>query len=366
MDKLRLDHPASRKIRRLPCLMAAAIVLAVSAVVSPLSAVADVSVDMGLAVGYPPPPLPLEEQPPMPGPDYLWTPGYWAWGDDGYFWVPGYWVLPPFIGALWTPGFWGWFGRVCVFHRGYWARHVGFYGGINYGHGYPGKGYAGGYWGRDGFYYNRSVNQINDPRLTHVYSGTAVNNVVINRTSFNGGQGGVVARPSVQDAAAASEAHIAPVAAQIQQVAAASKDPSMRASFNHGVPLVATMTRVNPPGGLSAFNTRGIAGQAAPTSLNSQRMLPSPPTFRKAMVLRPTGLPSLTNGASRSFVAQGVGGHSPSAGNASGRARTAPSYAYRGANNQIAYRMPNAHQAPENHAARAAVGGHIFAGGGHH
>src|SRR5262249_47384317 len=37
----------------------------------------------------PPPPLPVYTQPPCPGDDYIWTPGYWAWADTGYYWVPG-------------------------------------------------------------------------------------------------------------------------------------------------------------------------------------------------------------------------------------------------------------------------------------
>ena len=41
----------------------------------------------------PPPPLPDYDQPPAPGDDYLWTPGYWAWSpEDGYYWVPGSWA----------------------------------------------------------------------------------------------------------------------------------------------------------------------------------------------------------------------------------------------------------------------------------
>src|SRR5450759_2499994 len=38
------------------------------------------------------PPLPSYAQPPVPGPGYLWTPGFWAYGVDvGYYWVPGTW-----------------------------------------------------------------------------------------------------------------------------------------------------------------------------------------------------------------------------------------------------------------------------------
>ena len=43
-----------------------------------------------------------------------------------------------------------------IFHEGYWGPHVGFYGGIDYGFGYTGAGYAGGYWNNGAFYYNRS------------------------------------------------------------------------------------------------------------------------------------------------------------------------------------------------------------------
>jgi hypothetical protein len=53
-----------------------------------------------------PPPLPEYDQPPCPGDDYIWTPGYWNYASDGYYWVPGAWVNAPYQGALWTPGYW--------------------------------------------------------------------------------------------------------------------------------------------------------------------------------------------------------------------------------------------------------------------
>src|SRR5215472_1665824 len=99
-----------------------------------------------VSVNFAPPPIPVYAQPICPGPGFVWVPGYWAFGPDGYYWVPGYWVLPPFIGALWTPGYWGWGNGLYVWHAGYWGLHVGFYGGINYGFGYFGVGYQGGYW----------------------------------------------------------------------------------------------------------------------------------------------------------------------------------------------------------------------------
>ncbi len=342
MAKLRLDHPASRKGRRFASLVALAIVLAVSAG-TPRTAIPDVVADMGVFVGYAPPPLPLDEQPPIPGPGYIWVPGYWAWGDDGYYWVPGFWVLPPFEGALWTPAYWGWFGSVCVFHRGFWARHVGFYGGINYGYGYPGHGYVGGHWGPGGFYYNRSVNRINDPRITNVYDGPVPHNGVVGRTSFNGGQGGVMARPSAQDLAVAREARVGPEAAQIQQLTMARQDPSMRASFNHGALLAAA--RASAPDGLSAGVTRGVVRQATPMAVNSQRTLPPVQIFHRGTVLR-----------SASFV--------PHPSGATSHGRTFPTYTYHPSNGRVAYRRAAALPAPANHAAHAAVGGHVNGGGG--
>src|SRR6202047_3391718 len=81
----------------------------------------------------PPPPLPEYSQPEIPGDGYIWTPGYWSWSSDGYYWVPGAWARPPESGYLWTPGWWGYDRKRYRYHNGYWGRHMGYYGGINYG-----------------------------------------------------------------------------------------------------------------------------------------------------------------------------------------------------------------------------------------
>ncbi len=75
-----------------------------------------------LSITVAPPILPVYQQPVCPGDGFIWTPGYWSYGDAGYFWVPGTWVRPPRVGVLWTPGYWGWGGGVYAFHAGYWAR----------------------------------------------------------------------------------------------------------------------------------------------------------------------------------------------------------------------------------------------------
>ena len=113
-----------------------------------LSAIPTLSpaLNVGVAIGIAPPPLPVCVQPPCPVAGYLWTPGYWAYDadDNDYYWVPGVWVAPPFIGLLWTPGWWGCNNGFYAWNAGYWGPTCGFYGGINYGGGYNGRGFYGG------------------------------------------------------------------------------------------------------------------------------------------------------------------------------------------------------------------------------
>ena len=90
--------------------------------------------DVAISVDFAPPPLPVYDQSPIPGPGYIWVPGYWMWSADvGWYWVPGTWVLPPAVGLLWTPGYWAYNDGAYAFYDGYWAPEVGFYGGIDYG-----------------------------------------------------------------------------------------------------------------------------------------------------------------------------------------------------------------------------------------
>ena len=192
------------------------------------------SIFISIRIG--PPPLPVYAQPACPAPGYLWTPGYWAYGPMGYYWVPGVWVRPPVVGVLWTPGYWGFAGGVYAWHPGYWGPHVGFYGGINYGFGYIGVGFVGGYWSGRAFYYNHAVTNVNIMNVHNVY----VDRTVINReaayntrASFNG-PGGVLARPTDQERAAMRERHIAMTANQFAHERTASYDRSGFASVNHG------------------------------------------------------------------------------------------------------------------------------------
>src|SRR5579863_1173486 len=221
---------------------------------------------VGVSISVAPPPLPVYEQPPVPGPGYLWSPGYWAWGGDDYYWVPGTWVLVPEPGYLWTPGYWGWGDGSYLWHEGYWGPHVGFYGGVDYGFGYPGAGYAGGYWRGGAFYYNRSVNNIpQNVHITNIYSRTVVNNVTVNRVSYNGGTGGTAARPTASDAAYEHERHLPPVADQVRHAQMARSEPALHASANHGVPSIAATARPASFTGPGVVHARGGAASAAHT-----------------------------------------------------------------------------------------------------
>jgi hypothetical protein len=198
---------------------------------------------VGISVHVGPPALPVYVQPVCPGPGYLWTPGYWAYGPDGYYWVPGTWVMPPQVGFLWTPGYWGWGGGVYLWHPGYWGHHVGFYGGINYGFGYTGVGFAGGEWRGREFHYNTAVTNVNTTIIHNTYHTTVINNTTINRVSYNGGHGGINARPTHAEMQVEHEHHYQPTSMQTQHEHGARQNREFLASENHGHPAMAATSR---------------------------------------------------------------------------------------------------------------------------
>lgn len=161
-----------------------------------------------------PPDLPEYVQPEAPDSSYIWIPGYWAYDSfiEDYYWVPGTWVVAPAPGLIWTPGYWYWRNDRYAFSNGYWGEHRGFYGGINYGHGYEGTG----------------------------------------TRSFNGGPGGTNAKPSFAEQTAMQEKHFPATPIQLLHVHAASNNPLLRASTNHGKPAIAATVK---PG---AFEGQGV------------------------------------------------------------------------------------------------------------
>ena len=224
-------------------------------------AVSQAGIAVGVSITLAPPVLPVYVQPALPAPGYIWQPGYWAYGDDGYYWVPGTWVLPPQPGVLWTPGYWGWVGGAYLWHVGYWGPHVGFYGGVNYGFGYTGVGFQGGYWRGGAFFYNRAVMNVGTVHVTNIYNRTVINNVTVNRVSFNGGHGGIQARPTAHELAAEHERHFQPTVAQRDHEHDAFSNKDLRASVNHGRPPVAATARPGQFSGHGVVAARGSGPQ---------------------------------------------------------------------------------------------------------
>ncbi len=202
-----------------------------------------------ISVGFAPPILPVYEQPPCPGPDLMWTPGYWAYGDDGYYWVPGAWVPAPYEGALWTPPYWGWSSGLFVFHEGYWGPHVGYYGGVNYGYGYMGVGFVGGMWRGHDFDYNTAVMRVNTTVIHNTYIDRTIveRNTIVNdrRVAYSGGPGGIRHDPGSQERMAMHDQHIARTSYQTQYEHAARSDRNSYARINGGRPSTVVVSR--PP-----------------------------------------------------------------------------------------------------------------------
>jgi hypothetical protein len=233
----------------------------------PLTSHADVDFSIGIA----PPPLPVVVQPPCPVDGYLWTPGYYAYGDVGYSWVPGVWVAPPQVGVLWTPGYWGFSNGFYGFNEGYWGPTVGFYGGVNYGYGYGGVGYYGGRWDGGSFRYNTAVTRVNTSVIHNTYvDRSAVNRVSTrSRASFNG-PGGVTARPTAAQRAAARESHIPPTAAQVKNRPPAVS-PHARAAGNAGRPAAERATAGRTNREESRASTRSERPAAATRTRSAER-----------------------------------------------------------------------------------------------
>ena len=236
---------------------------------------ATMSAAVFISVGFAPPALPVYVQPPCPQPGWMWTPGYWAYGDDGYYWVPGTWVPAPYVGALWTPGYWGWSGGLYVWRPGYWGPHVGYYGGVNYGFGFFGVGFVGGAWRGGVFAYNTAVMHVG------VGPGWGGNRVYVDRTviashtvamnshvAFSGGPGGINHPPTAQENAYSHEQHMAPTSYQTQHQSAAMHNTNAYASRNGGHPT--NLASARPMGG----NAHGSINYNASKSNTGNRTAP--------------------------------------------------------------------------------------------
>ncbi len=257
--------------------------LVLSLIPAVLSSPSQAQFGIGISVRIGPPALPVYEMPPCPDAGYMWTPGYWAWDDDdGYYWVPGTWVEAPEAGLLWTPGYWGWNDGLYVWNAGYWGPEVGFYGGINYGFGYFGTGFGGGEWRGGQFFYNTAVMNVNTTVIRNVYVNKTV---IVNNNShvaFNGGQGGVQARPTPQQETYMHQTHTPPVAAQVQHARAASQNRELFASINHGRPAVAATAKPGEFSGKGVVAARAAGGAYKPPAMSPKEARASAPARGEA------------------------------------------------------------------------------------
>ncbi len=198
-----------------------------------------------LSVHFGPPALPVYVQPPPPAPDLMWVPGHWRYNPvmGDYFWVPGTWVAAPAPGLLWTPGYWGWSNGLYLWHEGYWGRHIGYYGGVNYGFGYGGMGFAGGEWRGGHFAYNTAVMNvdIHDRRFAnaHFEDRARVERSIVanpNHVAYAGGPGGINHPATAEERVAEHEQHTAPTKVQEQHSEAAKADKTSYGKANGGHP----------------------------------------------------------------------------------------------------------------------------------
>ncbi|WP_238410065.1 YXWGXW repeat-containing protein [Bordetella bronchiseptica] len=274
-----------------------------------------------------PPPLPVYQQPPVPGDGYIWVPGYWALNALGFYWVPGVWMLAPYPGALWTPGYWAYDAGYYRWRRGYWGPHIGFYGGINYGYGYIGFGYVGGYWNRDRFYYNRAVTNVNITRVTHVYERrVVVQHIDRSRVGYHGGPRGIQRRADPREMAAARERHTPPTDMQRDHARQAGRD---RAQFDGGARRGPARTALEHPlsersrdQAAPAPGARGRPDKAAP----ARTARPDKAARAPAMFPRRAGTraPARTASRARPARARKIPARKTSAATKARRARKAP------------------------------------------
>jgi hypothetical protein len=251
----------SKRVTLRSALLAATIFASplILAVPTPASA----QVALGVSIQIAPPLLPIYVQPPMPQVGYIWTPGYWAWGQpQGYYWVPGTWIQPPMVGVLWTPPYWGWNNGAYVFFGGYWGPHVGYYGGVNYGYGYGGNGYDGGRWNGGNFAYNQSANNFGSVHVANSYQHSLAANNGSN-VSYVGGANGLKTEPTAEERSAANDQHIPATAAQTSHITTAASNPALAASHNNGHPAIAATSRPAELGAVGAHTQPATSAEHA-------------------------------------------------------------------------------------------------------
>ncbi|HEY5341696.1 MAG TPA: hypothetical protein VIK27_11765, partial [Candidatus Aquilonibacter sp.] len=114
---------------------------------------------------------------------------------------------------------------------------------MNYGYGYYGRGYEGGRWRGRKFEYNTAITHVNRTIIRNVYYDCAVANNHWNHVSYNGGRGGITARPTASEQAFQRGKHFGPTHVQMQHARFAATNHAAFSSANHGRPVTATVAR---------------------------------------------------------------------------------------------------------------------------
>jgi hypothetical protein len=143
---------------------------------------------------------------------------------------------------------------------------------VNYGFGYGGRGFEGGYWDRGVFRYNTAIVHVDNARFHNVvYNRAVVVDHNASRVSFNGGHGGIDARPTADEQRWAHDQRTAPLAAQHQNEMRAGQNRAQFANVNHGRPE--NVARTEPASfnrNMPMNNNRPAANTNRPAAFNNQ------------------------------------------------------------------------------------------------
>jgi hypothetical protein len=92
------------RIAALLGLLSASATLSPTILASPV--LADFSLNVNVDAGPPPPRQEVIVERDRPGPDFVWTAGFWDGSPGRYVWVAGHWQRPPHAHAMWFAPHW--------------------------------------------------------------------------------------------------------------------------------------------------------------------------------------------------------------------------------------------------------------------
>jgi hypothetical protein len=124
---------------------------------------------------------------------------------------------------------------------------VGYYGGVNYGFGYMGIGFAGGMWDHGFFRYNTAIMHVDGRYIHNTFEDRGmVDRYTVARGShvaFSGGPGGIHHDPMPEERIAERDSHMDRSSFQMQHEGAARNDHSSYFKANGGHPATLAVQR---------------------------------------------------------------------------------------------------------------------------